>query len=135
MAELEAPPPWGRDPPEKIGSCARNAAGFGIITNEDMTDRYYICRQIESPRDADGRVVSQRGATYPVDYSYDEFGDKISMTTYRDLVGIPRAEGESQSDAIRGVRDDPIAPNRQTTLVYDPATGRLATMLANWIFG
>ena len=31
------------------------------------------------------RVLSQRGATYPVDYFYDEFGDKISMTTYRDV--------------------------------------------------
>lgn len=36
----------------KIGSRARNAARFGIITNEDMTDRDYICRQTESPRAA-----------------------------------------------------------------------------------
>ena len=35
--------------------------------------------------DAEGRVVAQRGATYPVDYAYDEFGDKISMITYRDI--------------------------------------------------
>ena len=78
MAELEAPPTWGRDPPEKIGSCARNVAGFGIITNEDMTDRDYICRQIESPRDVEGHVVAQRGATYLVDYAYDEFGNRIT---------------------------------------------------------
>ena len=37
-----------------------------------------------------GRVTStvdQRGATYPVDYSYDEFGEKVSMTTYRNVNG------------------------------------------------
>jgi YD repeat-containing protein len=33
--------------------------------------------------DVEGRVIAQRGATYPVDYDYDEFGDKIAMTTYR----------------------------------------------------
>ena len=37
--------------------------------------------------DAEGRVVSQRGATYPVDYAYDEFGEKVSMTTYRNAGG------------------------------------------------
>ena len=113
MAELEAPPPWGRDPPEKIGSCARNVARFGIITNEDMTDRDYICRQIESPRDADGRVVAQRGATYPVDYSYDEFGDKVSMTTCRDI--------NAAGDVTRWLRDE--ATGLLTNKVYADGKG------------
>ena len=33
--------------------------------------------------DAEGRVLAQRGATYPVDYAYDVYGNKVSMTTYR----------------------------------------------------
>jgi YD repeat-containing protein len=33
--------------------------------------------------DAEGHVVFQRGATYPVDYAYNAYGNKVSMTTYR----------------------------------------------------
>ena len=33
---------------------------------------------------ATGRVVSRRGATYPVDYEYDGFGDRVAMATYSD---------------------------------------------------
>ena len=32
---------------------------------------------------------------------------------------IPRAEGESQSDALAGVRDDPIAPHEEFSPQYD----------------
>ncbi len=38
---------------------------------------------ITTAYDAENRVVSERGATYPVDYAYDAYGNKISMTTYR----------------------------------------------------
>ena len=34
--------------------------------------------------DAEGHVISQRGATYPVDYTYDEFGNKVAMMCYRE---------------------------------------------------
>ena len=34
--------------------------------------------------DTRGNRISERGATYPVDYTYDAYGDKIAMTTYRD---------------------------------------------------
>ena len=30
--------------------------------------------------DAEGRVVAQRGATYPVDYAYNDYGEKVSMS-------------------------------------------------------
>ena len=44
-----------------------------------------LTNTVTTAYDAEGRVVSQRGATYPVDYSYDEFGEKVSMTTFRDI--------------------------------------------------
>ena len=34
--------------------------------------------------DTRGNRISERGATYPVDYEYDIYGNKIAMTTYRD---------------------------------------------------
>ncbi len=38
---------------------------------------------ITTAYDAEGRVLAQRGASYPVDYTYDVYGNKVSMTTYR----------------------------------------------------
>ncbi len=34
--------------------------------------------------DPEGRVLSVRGAACPVDWGYDEWGDRVSMATYRD---------------------------------------------------
>jgi len=88
---------------------------------------------VETAYDAEGRVVSQRGATYPVDYSYDEFGDKVSITTYRDLVGRgdPTAP---QGDVTRWLRDEATglvtnkvyADGKGPTYTYTP-DGKLAT--------
>ena len=50
--------------------------------------------------DAEGRVTSQRGATYPVDYAYDAYGNKVSMTTYRD-------EALANGDTTRWLYDEP----------------------------
>ena len=43
-----------------------------------------IGHTITTVYDAEGRVLSVRGATYPVDYTYDNWGEKVSMITYRD---------------------------------------------------
>ena len=50
--------------------------------------------------DAEGRVTSQRGATYPVDYTYDAYGNKVSMTTYRN-------ESLADGDTTRWLYDEP----------------------------
>ena len=63
--------------------------------------------------DAEGRVLSQRGATYPVDYFYDEFGDKISMTTYRNI--------NAAGDVTRWLRDE--ATGLVTNKVYADGKG------------
>ena len=52
--------------------------------------------------DLDGNVVSQRGAQYPVDYAYDDYGRMAAMSTYR-------GEDLSHADV--------------TTWLYDEATG------------
>ena len=55
---------------------------------------------ITTAYDAEGRVLAQRGATYPVDYAYDVYGNKISMTTYRD-------EALTNGDVPRWLYDEP----------------------------
>ena len=50
--------------------------------------------------DAEGRVTSLRGATYPVDYAYDVYGNKVSMTTYRN-------ENLTNGDTTRWLYDEP----------------------------
>jgi RHS repeat-associated protein len=73
------------------------------------------------------RVVSQRGATYPVDYSYDEFGEKVSMTTYRNVNGGTGNEeqgtgnGAVQGDVTRWLRDE--ATGLVTNKVYADGKG------------
>ena len=73
-----------------------------------------LTNTVTTAYDADGRVVAQRGATYPVDYFYDEFGDKVSMTTYRNAGGpgfVPAA-----GDTTRWLRDE--ATGLVTNKVY-----------------
>ena len=68
--------------------------------------------------DPEGHVVAQRGATYPVDYAYDEFGDKIAMTTYRSGgPGFVPAAG----DTTRWLRDE--ATGLVTNKVYADGKG------------
>ena len=76
--------------------------------------------------DAEGRVLAQRGATYPVDYTYDEYGNKASMTTYRDLAS-------GVGDTTRWLYDEPsgcmtnkvYADGKGPTYAYTP-DGKLA---------
>ncbi len=61
--------------------------------------------------DLRGNKTYEGGATYPVRYTYDIFGNKTTMTTYRDeMVG----------------RGDPTAPQGDvTTWLYDIASGSM----------
>ncbi len=78
-----------------------------------------LTNTVTTAYDAEGRVIAQRGATYPVDYAYDEFGDKISMTTYRNAGGpgfVPAA-----GDTTRWLRDE--ATGLVTNKVYADGKG------------
>ena len=62
--------------------------------------------------DAEGRVLAQRGATYPVDYAYDAYGNKVSMTTYRNESDVPMVGGDvpgapHAGDTTRWLYDEP----------------------------
>ena len=61
--------------------------------------------------DLRGRKTYEGGATYPVRYTYDIFGNKTTMTTYRD-------EGGSQSSATAPQGD-------VTTWLYDESSGAM----------
>ena len=55
---------------------------------------------ITTTYDSEGHILSQRGATYPVDYAYDVYGNKVAMTTYRD-------EELVDGDTTRWLYDEP----------------------------
>lgn len=71
-----------------------DALGRQISVIDPLTNIVY------TTYDAEGRILSQRGATYPVDYGYDVYGNKISMTTYRD-------EALTNGDVTRWLYDEP----------------------------
>ena len=50
--------------------------------------------------DAEDHILAKRGATYPVDYAYDAYGNKVSMTTYRN-------ELLADGDTTRWLYDEP----------------------------
>lgn len=66
--------------------------------------------------DLRGRKAYEGGATYPVRYTYDIFGNKISMVTYRD-------EMASGGDETRWFYDE--ASNCMTNKVYADGKGTL----------
>ena len=72
-----------------------------------------LTNTVTTAYDPEGHVIAQRGATYPVDYSYDEFGDKVSMTTYRDI--------NAAGDVTRWLRDE--ATGLVTNKVYADGKG------------
>ena len=82
---------------------------------------------------ATGRVVSRRGATYPVDYEYDGFGDRVAMATYRDAA---LAQGDVtlwlRDEATGLVTNKVYADGAGPTYAYTP-DGRLA--LRTWARG
>lgn len=71
--------------------------------------------------DAEGHVISQRGATYPVDYTYDEFGNKVAMMCYRER-GTGNGEwGTGNGDITRWFYDE--ATGLVTNKVYADGKG------------
>ena len=98
-----------------------DALGRQTSVTDPLTNTVYTAY------DSEGHIVSQRGATYPVDYAYDEFGDKVSMTTYRDFIGERgTGNGESvgvavQGDVTRWLRDE--ATGLVTNKVYADGKG------------
>ena len=65
--------------------------------------------------DLRGRKTYEGGATYPVRYTYDVFGNKVSMTTYRD-----ESLAQTSDD---GRARSPSAPSGDTTTwLYDEAS-------------
>ena len=55
---------------------------------------------ITTTYDAEDHILAQRGATYPVDYAYDVYGNKVAMTTYRN-------EELVDGDTTRWLYDEP----------------------------
>ena len=55
---------------------------------------------ITTTYDAEDHILAQRGATYPVDYAYDAYGNKVLMTTYRN-------ESLTDGDTTRWLYDEP----------------------------
>ena len=71
---------------------------------------------VEYAYDLRGHKTYEGGATYPVSYSYDVFGNKVSMTTYRDFAAAYTNWG-------CGI---PSAPSGDTTTwFYDEASGSM----------
>jgi len=83
-----------------------------------------LTNAVTTAYDAEGRVVSVRGAAYPVDYAYDAFGSRVSMTTYRDT-----AQGDTTrwlyDEATGLVTNKVYADGRGPSYAYTP-DGRLA---------
>ena len=109
-----------------------DALGYATTSGYDALGRQTsvtdpLTNAVTTAYDADGRVVSQRGATYPVDYTYDAYGNKVSMTTYRN-------ESLANGDTTRWLYDEPsgcmtnkvYADGRGPTYTYTP-DGKLAT--------
>lgn len=66
--------------------------------------------------DLRGRTTYEGGATYPVYYSYDVFGNRVSMTTFRD-----EARGVASGDVTRWFYDE--ASGLMTNKVYADGRG------------
>ena len=68
---------WREDP-----SGARTSFGYDALGRQtSVTDALGYTKT--TVFDADGNAVSLRGAQYPVDYTYDEYGRMRTMVTYR----------------------------------------------------
>lgn len=80
---------------------------LGSVTDPLGNATVYEC-------DLRGRKTYEGGATYPVRYTYDIFGNKIAMVTYRD-------EKSSNGDETRWLYDE--ASNYMTNKVYADGKG------------
>lgn len=102
---------------------AATAYGYDALGRRtSVTDP--LTNAVTTAYDAEGRVVSVRGAAYPVDYAYDAYGSRVSMTTYRDT-----AQGDTTrwlyDEASGLVTNKVYADGRGPSYAYTP-DGRLA---------
>jgi len=72
--------------------------GLAPVNEVAVTDP--LGHTVTTAYDAEGRVTSLCGATYPVNYTYDAYGNKVSMTTYRN-------EALTDGDTTRWLYDEP----------------------------
>ena len=125
------------------GRLATRTWARGIVTtysyddNGSLTNTVYsdVTPTISLAYNRAGRQTRAEDAAGVTTFLYDDFGAVTNET----VVGVAGTNtivrhwdslGRSLGYSLAG-RDDPIAPHRQSTLAYDPATGRLATMLTN----
>ena len=71
--------------------------------------------------DLRGRKTYEGGTTYPVRYTYDIFGNKVTMTTYRDVGGSQSSATAPQGDVTTWLYD--IASGSMTNKVYADGKG------------
>ena len=105
---------------------------WGSLTNTVYSDN---TPTISLSFDALGRQTEARDAAGVTAFLYDSCGSLTNETVTavdgtNTIIRHWDNYGRSLGYSLEG-RAVPSAPQRQTTLSYDPATGRLATMLAN----
>ena len=77
--------------------------------------------------DPRGNKIYEGGAVYPVRYAYDAFGNRVSMTTYRDeSTGVGDTTTWTYDEAAGLLLAKTYADGKGTTYTYTDA-GRLAT--------
>lgn len=99
---------WREDP-----SGARTSFGYDALGRQvSVTDA--LGNEKTTTFDANGNVVRLRGAQYPVDYTYDEYGRTTTMSTYR-------TEDLAHGDVTTWLRDE--ATGLVTNKVYADGNG------------
>ena len=106
--------------------------GWGNLTNTVYSDN---TPTITLVCDVLGRQTEARDAAGVTTFLYDSFGSitnetVVGATGTNTIIRYWDGFGRSLGYSLAG-RVVPNAPQRQTTLSYDPVTGRLATMLAD----
>ena len=94
------------------------AAGFATPFAYDALGRQVastdpLANTVHTAYDPEGRVLARWGATYPVLYTYDAFGDLATLTTFRDASAPLSPE---HGDTTRWLRD--AATGLVTNKVY-----------------
>ena len=99
---------WREDP-----SGARTSFGYDALGRQ-VSVMDALGNEKTTTFDVDGNAVSLRGAQYPVDYTYDEYGRMATMSTYR-------TEDLAHGDVTTWLRDE--ATGLVTNKVYADGNG------------